>query len=151
MKISRKAFPVVVALLAAACSQAPQEGAASAPAVTARPQGAPPVAAAAVKTEATVASGPNTLTLKPGHVFACDGRDRAISTVAWSSLDPAVKSVTIQVQGAGEGERKVFTKGGNEGTAETGNWVTAGVKFFMVDSDSGTDLATHVVTALPCQ
>ena len=108
-------------------------------------------AAAAVKTEATVANGPNTLTLKPGHVFACGGRDRAISTITWASTDPAVKGVTIQVQGADQGERKVFTKGGSQGTAETGNWVTAGVKFFMVDSDSGKDLATHVVTAFPCQ
>ena len=133
----------------AACGQQ-GSGSASAPAVTARPDEAP-AAAAAVKTEAVVASGPNTLTLKPGHVFACDGRDRAIATLTWSSTDATVKGITIQVQAPEDAERKTFTQGGPEGTAETGNWVIAGAKFFMVDSDSGKDLATHVVTAFPCQ
>ena len=150
MKNSRLLFAAIAVLLVA-CSQQPQDGSASGQAVADRSEGAPVAAAAAVKTEARVASGPNTLTLKPGHVFSCDGRDRAVSTITWSSTDPAVKGVTIQVQGAGDGERKIFTKGGAEGTAETGNWVTAGVRVFMVDSDSGKDLATHVVTAFPCQ
>ncbi|HWS76834.1 MAG TPA: hypothetical protein VN205_00500 [Thermomonas sp.] len=145
----RKTLLVSLVLATSACS--PQgDGSSSAPAVTARPEAAA-VAAAPVDTAATVVNGPNTLTLKPGHVFACDGRDRAVSTVGWSSSDPAVQGVTILVQAAEGGERKVFAEGGASGTAETGNWVMAGGKFFMVDSGSGKELAKHVVTAYPCQ
>jgi hypothetical protein len=117
--------------------------------VTARPD--QPTAAAPPSTEAIVVNGSSTLTLKPGHVFACEGRDRAVSTVSWSSTDPTMKGVTIKVQAPEGGERKVFAEGGAKGSAETGDWVTAGVKFIMVASDSGKDLATHVVTAFPCQ
>lgn len=130
----------------AACSGQPEGG----PAVTARPEAAPP-SNVPVSMEATIVNGANTLTVKPGYVFACDGRDRATSTVGWSSSDPAVKGVVIKVQAPDGGEQKVFAEGGSSGAAETGNWVTAGVKFFMVDLASGKELATHAVTAHSCQ
>lgn len=150
MKISRSLLPVIAILLSvSACS-----GPSSDPAVTARPEGAapgaPPVAAAAVKTEAEVSNGPNTLGMKPGHVFACDGRDRAVASITWRSTDPKVQKVAIKVQAPNDAEAKVFTVGGNEGVAETGNWVTAGVRIYMVDDATGAELASHTVTALPC-
>ncbi len=124
------------------------------PAVTARPEGAAPAApapaAVAIKTEAEVSNGPNTLVIKPGHVFACDGRDRAVSTITWSSTDPKVQKVAIKVQAADGTEAKLFTIGGNQGVAETGNWVTAGVRVLMVDHATGTELASHTVTSSPC-
>lgn len=124
------------------------------PAVTARPEGAAPAApapaAVAIKTEAEVSNGPNTLVIKPGHVFACDGRDRAVSTISWRSTDPAVSRVAIKVQAAEGGESKVFTIGGSEGSAETGNWMTPGVRVAMVDEPTGKELASHTVTAFPC-
>jgi hypothetical protein len=131
-----------------ACSQSSDGG----PAVTARPDGdAPPAsAAAAVKTEAEVVNGPNTLALKPGHVFACDGRERTVSTITWRSTDPAVAKVAIMVQSPEDTERKLFTIGGSEGSAETGNWVVGGSRVFMVDEPTGKELASHTVTALPC-
>lgn len=146
----RKLSLIGMAFMLAACG-GQDNGTAPAPSTAAVPEKAPAAAAATVNTEAKVTNGPNTLTLKPGHVFACDGRDRAVTSVSWSSTDPAVKGVTIQVQGGGDAERKVFTTGGIEGAAETGNWVVAGTRFFMVDSASGKDLVTHEVTALPCQ
>ena len=55
------------------------------------------------------------------------------------------------VQAPGDAEAKVFTVGGSEGTAETENWVTAGVRVSMVDDATGAELASHTVTALPCR
>lgn len=121
------------------------------PAVTARPEGpSSQPAAAPVKTEAEVSKGPNSMVIKPGHVFACDGRDRAVSTISWRSTDPAVSRVAIKVQAAEGGESKVFTIGGSEGSAETGNWMTPGVRVAMVDEPTGKELASHTVTAFPC-
>ena len=132
----------------AACSGQSDGG----PAVTARPEGAnsQPAAAAPVKPEAEVINGPNTLVVKPGHVFACDGRDRAVSTVSWRSTDPAVSRVAIKVQAPEGGDSKVFTIGGSEGSAETGNWITPGVRVVMVDEPTGKELASHTITAFPC-
>ena len=121
-----------------------------APAVTARPD-EPPIAAGSLKTEATIANGPNLLVVKPGHVFACGGRDQTAATITWSSTDPDVKSVTITVQAPQDPAPKVFTKGGSEGSAETGNWIAAGVKISMADSVSGRELAAHTIKAYPCQ
>lgn len=152
MKISRSLLPALAILLSlSACSG--QTG--GDPAVTARPEGAapapaPPPAAVAVKIEAEVIKGPNTLAMKPGHVFACDGRDRAVSTITWRSTDPKVQKVAIKVQAPDGTEAKLFTIGGNEGVAETGNWVTAGVRVLMVDHATGTELASHTVTSSPC-
>ena len=124
------------------------------PAVTARPEGAAPGTPAAapvpVKTEAEVSNGASTLGMKPGHVFACEGRDRAVSTIIWRTTDPTVTRIAIKVQAPGDAEAKVFTIGGAEGTSETGNWVTAGVRVSMVDDATSTELASHTVTALPC-
>lgn len=151
MKISRSLLLATTILLSiSACSG--QSG--GDPAVTARPEGPAPQppapAAVAVKTEAEVNNGPNTLMIKPGHVFACDGRDRAVSTITWSSTDPKVQKVAIKVQAADGKEAKLFTIGGNQGVAETGNWVTVGVRVFMVDDATGTELASHTITSSPC-
>lgn len=130
----------------AACSGQSDGG----PAVTARPEGASSQPSAPVKTEAEVINGPNTLLVKPGYVFACDGRDRAVSTVSWRTTDPAVSRVAIKVQAPEGGESKVFTIGGSEGSAETGNWITPGVRVVMVDEPTGKELASHTITAFPC-
>ena len=121
------------------------------PAGTARPEGASSQQAPApVKTEAEVSNGPNSMMIKPGYVFACDGRDRTVSTISWRSTDPAVSRVAIKVQAAEGGESKVFTIGGSEGSAETGNWMTPGVRVTMVDEPTGKELASYTVTAYPC-
>lgn len=139
-----------LSILLAACSAQSDD-----PAVTARPDGAAPgtpaAAPAPVNTEAEVTNGTSTLGMKPGHVFACEGRDRTVSTITWRTADPAAVRIAIKVQAPGDAEAKVFTVGGSEGTAETENWVTAGVRVSMVDDATGAELASHTVTALPCR
>ena len=146
--MKRQARLLCAILGVAACSGQSDGG----PAVTARPEGAnaQPAAAAPVNTEAEVSNGPNSMMIKPGHVFACDGRDRAVSTISWRSTDPAVSRIAIKVQAPEGGEGKVFTIGGSEGSAETGNWMTPGVRVAMVDDATGRELASHTVTAFPC-
>lgn len=131
----------------AACTPSGGDGG---PAVVARPQGEPEVAAAAVKTDVEVVNGPNMLKVVPGHVFACDGRDRAESRIAWKSTDPAVGKVAIRVQGPEDPQSKLFTIGGSEGEAVTGNWVVAGTAIIMLDEVSGRELARHTVTSSAC-
>lgn len=151
MKRQQARVPVMlsVVLLLSACNGSGQGS--DAPAVTARPDSAPVAAPAVIKPEAVVVNGPNSLQVAPGHVFACDGRDRTVSTITWSSTDPAVQGVTIKVQSQDDAEAKVFTQGGAKGSAETGDWVVAGVRIFMIDSDSGAELASTEISALPCK
>ena len=61
-----------------------------------------------------------------------------------------ITALSAEVQAAEGGESKVFTIGGSEGSAETGNWMTPGVRVAMVDEPTGKELASHTVTAFPC-
>jgi hypothetical protein len=103
-----------------------------------------------IATEAPVASGPYALRVKPGVVFHCSGRDRAVAQVSWSSADSALALVDIRVAGPGERGSKLFAHGGPQGTAMTGNWVVEGVKFIMVDPSTGRILATREVVGRAC-
>ena len=145
------AYPVVlVCVVLAACSQRPAEDAAtdkSAQAEKAQP------AVAAVATEGVTQNGPYELKVNPGQVFRCAGRDRIEAKVSWAVTDPEVKDwVEIYATAPGEGQTKtLFAKGGLEGTAETGNWVFEGTRFDLVNPVDGKELASYVVTALPCE
>lgn len=90
-------------------------------------------------------------TVEPGVVYACDGRDRVVSTVKWQVKDPSVTTVKVQVDTAEEPERKTFTAGGATGEAVTGEWVGKGVRFHLVDAATDKQLASYEVTSLPCQ
>lgn len=118
-------------------------------------QNPPPTEPAAVaEVPAPVVEQPKptaTLLVEPGEVFACDGRDRAISTITWEVTDPAVEKVQVAVASDEDPERKNFAVGGVTGEATTGNWVVAGVRFYLVDAVTGKELATHQVTSSPCR
>lgn len=121
------------------------------PPADALPMPAKPAAVADVPAVVESKSGA-TLSVEPGHVFACEGRDRTISTVKWEVTDPSVVGmVQVAVDSATDPERKSFAVGGATGEAVTGNWVGAGVRFHLVEMDTGRELATHVVTSSPCQ
>lgn len=147
---SRKAL--AVALLAsiaglAACSKpAPQDDSLPGP-------GAPAAQAPAAPGQATIGDGSTELadfTVDPGQVFNCEGRDRATSKVKWSVKDPAVVTVKILVGDKDAAEKKTFAAGANIGEAMTGDWVGAGVKFFLVDGKDDKLLASYEVPLLPC-
>lgn len=89
-------------------------------------------------------------TVDPGQVFNCEGRDRATSNVKWSVKDPAVATVKILVSEKGSTETKTFAAGGNMGEAMTGNWVSAGVTFSLVDGKDEKVLASYEVPMLAC-
>lgn len=117
---------------------APRGGAADHPAI------------AAVAPEGVVEAGPYTLKVKPGYVYRCPGRDRTAAQVSWKVTDPGVgEKVEVLVYGRGESEAKLFTRGGLEGAADTGDWVFEGTRFALVKLD-GTELASYVVGGLAC-
>jgi hypothetical protein len=88
--------------------------------------------------------------VEPGHVSACPGKDRTVSKVSWSVKDPNVVTVKVLLNSDEDKNFKLFTMGGATGSADTGEWVGSGVKFYLVDASTGKQLATHEVTMLPC-
>jgi hypothetical protein len=110
-----------------------------------------PVPAPAATSAASAQNALADFSVDPGHVFACDGRDRTISTVKWRVKDPAVKTVKVDVDTALKPERKEFAAGGATGEAHTGNWVVAGARFHLLDGATDKELASYEVTSLPCQ
>lgn len=108
---------------------------------------------AAKPAQSTIGDGSNEVadfTVDPGVVFSCNGRDRATSKVKWSVKDPSVATVKVLVGEKGSSERKTFTAGANMGEETTGDWVVAGVKFFLVDGKDDKLLASYEVPSLPC-
>ena len=49
----------------------------------------------------------------------------------------------------GESKNHLFVTGGSSGSATTGNWVTDGMTFFLVDSATGQTLATYTAHLQP--
>lgn len=147
--------PVAAALLLAACSQpqAPSDGPTSAGAPAAQPA-AQPAATPAPAPVSEVGDGSTEaakFTVEPGHVYACDGRDRVTSVVRWTVNDPTVTTVKIQVGEKGKAETQVFAAGGNTGETKTDNWVVDGTHFHLTDGASGRELATYTVDSRPCK
>jgi len=65
------------------------------------------------------------------------------TTLYWKV--PGVRRVEIHVEAA---EGNLFTISGPEGSKETGYWVKDGMKFVLLDADSGKELATINVKVL---
>lgn len=108
-------------------------------------------AVAAIGKEGSAQEGPYGLTVAPGEVFQCAGRDKVASKVNWKIEDESVGSmVEVYVIGPGQTEGKLFTKGGLKGEAETGNWVYEGTRFVVKDT-AGKELVAYQVAGLPCQ
>lgn len=92
-----------------------------------------------------------TFSVDPASVYNCEGRDRTISTVKWNVTRPGVNEIKVQVMGPGDTEKKTLAVMSPVGEAKTGNWVAKGVKFDLVDSATGEELATYTVNSLPCE
>lgn len=135
----------------AACSQNPPPADSLPIPGPAASSAAAPAAATGVGTGTLLSDTVEYFTVDPGQVFACDGRDRATSTVKWKINDPSVTTVKLQVNTAADPERKTFATEGGSGEAKTENWVVAGVRFYLVDAGTGKDLASYEVTSQPCQ
>jgi ABC-type Fe3+-hydroxamate transport system substrate-binding protein len=148
MKINTLMLVAVVSLAGlAACSrnQPPADNVAPASA----PQTAVDAAAPAADAAAT-APKDVVFTVDPADVYACEGRDRTVSVVKWDVKRPGVNSVKVLVSDTTDPEKKTLAAMAPVGEATTGNWVTAGVTIELVDGETGAELASHTVTALPC-
>lgn len=88
--------------------------------------------------------------VEPGHVDACPGNERIVSKVTWSIKDRKITDVKVMLDTEIEPNRKLFAVGGADGSAETGNWVGAGVRFYLIDAKTEKEIARHEVTMLPC-
>ncbi|MBK9669624.1 MAG: hypothetical protein IPO74_06700 [Thermomonas sp.] len=112
-------------------------------------QKAPATAAAAPANNTRVEQGV-TFSVEPANVYACEGRDRTTSVVKWDVQRPDVNSVKVLVSDSTNPEKKTLAVMSPKGEAKTGEWVIAGLLVELVDAESGKQLATHTVTALPC-
>lgn len=72
----------------------------------------------------------------PAVIRDCLG-ENGKTTLAWNV--PGVRRVEIHVESA---EGNLFTISGPDGSKETGYWVKDGMKFVLLDADSGKELAT---------
>ncbi len=79
---------------------------------------------------------------EPAVIRDCLG-ENGKTMLSWKV--PDVRKVEIHV-GAAEGN--LFTISGPEGSKETGYWVKDGMKFVLLDADTGKELATIEVKVL---
>lgn len=121
------------------------------PADNVTPKAATPASDAAAVPAPAPAPTDVSFTVEPGNVYACEGRDRTTSVVKWNVSRPGVKWIKVLVSAADDPEKKTLAAMAPIGEASTGNWVAAGVKIELVDGDTGAELASHTVTALPCE
>jgi hypothetical protein len=142
----------LAALLLSACQ--PQQSAAPSanesaaePAPVATVQPAAPASVPASDTQ--LASGVS-MEVVPGSVRACAGQDVVASKIHWSVTGrPGLEAVQLFVS-APDAPKKLFASGGATGDAETGAWLVARAVIELVDPKTGESLATHTMSALPC-
>ena len=118
---------------------------------TQAPAGEAPAAATTAVAAAPAGTVAATLSVEPGVVHACEGRDRVAANVTWRVDDPSVTTVRVEVDSATDPKRNVFASGGATGEQKTDEWVVAGVRFHLIDIASNTELASYEVTSLPCE
>ena len=70
------------------------------------------------------------LVANPNPVPSCDGSGRGMTEVFWGDAG----SVEVRLNSA---DGRLFAKSNGEGSAETGNWITDGKSFFLVDAGNG--------------
>ncbi len=79
---------------------------------------------------------------EPAVIRDCLG-ENGKTTLSWNV--PGIRRVEIHVESA---EGNLFTISGPEGSKETGYWVKDGMKFILLDADSGQELAAINVKVL---
>ncbi|MDA8018195.1 MAG: sulfatase [Thermoanaerobaculia bacterium] len=95
-----------------------------------------------------VGSEQQILWAEPNPVPICDGSGLGVTTLRWRRSE--IGQVEVRVESA---TGKLFVHGGSEGRAVTGKWVRDGMRFVLVDRDSGRTLASTVVrsTGVGCR
>lgn len=133
-RIDAIALGLSAALALSACSQAPNESAGDSKL---------PAAAAS--------AGQASLTVDPGAVSACDASTRVIAHVSWQVRMPSVHQVKVMVSDPGMTTSRLFSESGDTGSADTGNWVAAGMRFDLLDAATGSKLSSYVVKSEACK
>ena len=75
-------------------------------------------------------TGDMPLVANPNPVASCDGSGLGMTEVFWGDAG----NVEIRINSA---DGRLFAKSNGAGSAETGNWITDGKSFFLVDSGNG--------------
>jgi len=73
------------------------------------------------------------LVANPNPVPTCDGSGKGMTEIIWGDAG----NVEIRLNSA---DGKLFARSAGAGSAETGNWVTDGKAFFLVDADNAETL-----------
>lgn len=89
---------------------------------------------------ATVQTGSAAIAASPTPVMVTDGSGHGLTTIYWNA--PGVASINVHV---GSPSGSLFAVGGSEGFATTGQWVTDGMLFYLVNASSGSVLASYAV------
>lgn len=147
--VTNVAISLALALALTACSRSAPP-ADNLPSTTTATGDAAPASPASVAAPAPVVVSDVSFSVEPGSVYNCEGRDRTISTVKWNVTRPGVNEIKVQVMGPGDTQKKTLAVMRPVGEAATGNWVSKGVKFDLVNSETGEELATYTVNSLPC-
>jgi len=84
------------------------------------------------------AAGPPSLTASPNPIPVTDDGELGMTTISWFA--PSADAVEIHVSSP-DGE--MFSGGGSRGSAQTGLWVTDGMKFYLQDVSGGKPLVSE--------
>ena len=84
------------------------------------------------------------LTASPNPIALTPGSSTGVTTISWSA--PGAQFIQIRVNSP---TGTLFTYDGNSGSMQTGNWVTNGMTFYLINVTNGanTVLASLTVTA----
>ena len=85
-------------------------------------------------TTATITANPNPITVAAG---ATVGQ----TTISWNA--PSSSAMEVHINSAAG---TLFTQGGPSGSAQTGNWVSNGMTFALVDANTHAQIANTIVT-----
>lgn len=94
----------------------------------------------AVVTMTVTSTVAGTLTASPSTIVTPNGEPYGQTTLTWSA--PNSQTVDIFV---GSPTGSLFASGGSSGSAPTGDWVTDGMTFYLVDVASGSLIASTTV------
>lgn len=101
----------------------------------------------------TVPPGPvarEVFSVDPDSIRDCEVEHHALAaTVKWSVAPLGVKEVALYIENA-RGERKLWLVGVAAGQATTGEWVSPGLRFLLMDRASGKALAALRVGESHC-
>jgi hypothetical protein len=84
-------------------------------------------------------------------VSTCHPESRVTAHVTWKVVAPSVDKVRVMVSDPGSSDARLFSDGGDQGSADTGNWVAVGTRFDLLDAATGSRLGSYVVKSADCK